>query len=167
MWGRVKKEMLQNWVYLMMFVQIVWGVEFIIIRQVNLNFQKTSEHFIHRRGNFYSFVNYWMEEGGGGISNIQSHLNMHNNTMGYFSFFSSLIGLVGSPRIVSFLKNPFCIWLICSDSCPRTSSNIPKAKLSLILQHFLFYPSPHLRRLHTPHSTNHIKYVTVWYRESK
>ena len=32
--------------------------------------------------------------------------------------------------------------------------HIPKAKISLILQHFLFNPSPNLRHLHTPHSRN-------------
>ena len=70
-------------------------------------------------------------------------------------------------------KKKTLLWLQCSDvfwklrfkfksSYNVNGHHIPKAKISLILQHFLFDPSPNLRHLHTPHSRNHIKYITVW-----
>ena len=75
-------------------------------------------------------------------------------------------------KIIYIKNNLFCNWNFQSsieswglNSDPHTMCMdiiIPKAKISLILQHFLFYPSPNLRHLHTPHSRNPIKYVTVW-----
>ena len=95
-----------------MFVQIVWWFEFIIIRQVNLKFQKTSEHCKHRSCNCYYCVNnYWMVGGGGWISQIQGHLNTIIQRR-HLSFFSYWLDWLGSPRTFSFLKIPCCIWLI-------------------------------------------------------
>ena len=66
--------------------------------------------------------------------------------LAYSGVSEDILILVYSPmNLINYIK---C--LLVSD-CPRTLSSLPKAKISLIIQHFLFYPPTP-----PPHTHTHI-----------